>query len=64
MAVTKHTLRRIRILGDRDIKPLRERARTIAWGNFLSVNWGLAVAIACAVSFWLLLALVIYSAVD
>jgi hypothetical protein len=52
------------MLGDRDIKPLRERARTIAWGNFLSVNWGLAVAIACAVSFWLLLALVIYSAVD
>jgi hypothetical protein len=48
-----------------DIKPLRERAspRKSA-SNVLSFNWGLTIAIAFAVSFWLLLAFVIYTTVD
>jgi ABC-type uncharacterized transport system permease subunit len=52
------------MLGDSDIKPLRERASRKSASNVLSLNWGLTIAIAFAVSFWLLLAFVIYTTVD
>jgi hypothetical protein len=49
---------------DSDIKPLGERVSRTSASKVLSVNWGLTIAIAFAVSFWLLLAFVVYTTVD
>jgi ABC-type uncharacterized transport system permease subunit len=52
------------MFGGSDFKPLRERASRTSASKVLSVNWGLTIAIAFAVSFWLLLAFVVYTTVD